>query len=60
MTLTRSKNSHSELHICGPFMISWPTVFLPDGAYVALTLTISILQLVGSSATLIVIDTSYH
>jgi hypothetical protein len=31
MTLTRSRNSHSELHICGRFMISWPTVFLPDG-----------------------------
>jgi hypothetical protein len=33
MTLTRSKNSHSELHIGGQFMISWPTVFLSDGAF---------------------------
>jgi hypothetical protein len=27
MTLTRSQNSHSRLHICGRFMISWPTIF---------------------------------
>jgi hypothetical protein len=29
MTLTRSKNSHSGLHICGGFTISWPMVFFP-------------------------------
>jgi hypothetical protein len=33
MTLKRSKNSHSELHICGRFTISWPTIFLLDGAF---------------------------
>jgi hypothetical protein len=33
MTLKRSRNSHSGLHICGRFMISWPTIFLPDGAF---------------------------
>jgi hypothetical protein len=27
MTLTRSRNSHSGLHICGRFTICWPTVF---------------------------------
>jgi hypothetical protein len=32
MTLTRSKNAHIGLHICGRFTISWPMVFLPDGA----------------------------
>jgi hypothetical protein len=32
MTLTRRRNSHSELHICGRFMISWRMVFLLDGA----------------------------
>jgi hypothetical protein len=29
----KKQNSHSVLHICGRFMISWPTVFLPDGAF---------------------------
>jgi hypothetical protein len=33
MTLTRSRNSHYGLHICGQFMISLPKVFLPDGAF---------------------------
>jgi hypothetical protein len=33
MTLIRSRNSHSRLHICHRFMILWPTVFLPDGAF---------------------------
>jgi hypothetical protein len=33
ITLTRSRNSHSGLHICGRFAILWPTVFLPDGAF---------------------------
>jgi hypothetical protein len=33
MTLIRSRNSHSGLHICGQFTISWPTVFLSDGAF---------------------------
>jgi hypothetical protein len=37
MTLTRSRNSHSGLHICGRFMISWVVVFLPDGAFMGMT-----------------------
>jgi hypothetical protein len=68
MTLTRIKISHSRLQICGRFTISWPTVFLPDGAfmgdcfvrYVALTLIVSVLLLVGRSTILIVINASYH
>ncbi len=32
MIAIRNINSTFELHICGPFMISWPTVFLLDGA----------------------------
>jgi hypothetical protein len=33
MTLTRSINSHSGLHICGQFKILWPMVFLSDGVF---------------------------
>jgi hypothetical protein len=33
MTLTRNINSHYGPHFCGRFMISWPTVFLWDGAF---------------------------
>jgi hypothetical protein len=32
MIAIRNRNSIFELHICGPFMISWPTVSLLDGA----------------------------
>jgi hypothetical protein len=68
MTLTRRRNLHSGLHICGQYTISCRTVFLSDGAfmedclvrYVAPTLIVSILLLVGRSATLIVIDVGYH
>jgi hypothetical protein len=29
---TKRRDSHSELRICGPFMISWHTIYLLDGA----------------------------
>jgi hypothetical protein len=31
MTMTRSKNSTFELHICGRFMILGRTIFFQDG-----------------------------
>jgi hypothetical protein len=62
--LTRNRNSHSGPHICGWFKILWPMTFLLDGTfvgdwfvwYVAWTLIVSALPLVGRSDTLIVID----